>query len=68
MPVTRQTGEAVIAGSLNTENALDIEVTRIGDDTRLSAIVKLLERAQSDKPPIARMADRVASLFVAAVL
>ncbi len=68
MPVARRTGERVIAGSLNTENALDIEVTRIGDDTRLSAIVRLLERAQSDKPAIARIADRVAGFFVAAVL
>lgn len=68
MPVTRQIGEAVIAGSLNTENSLDIEVTSIGDETRLSAILRLLERAQSDKPAIAKIADRVASFFVATVL
>lgn len=68
LPVARSAGEEVIAGSLNTGNALDIEVTRVGDNTRLSAIVRLLERAQSEKPAIARMADRVAGFFVAFVL
>ncbi|CAM3673371.1 heavy metal translocating P-type ATPase [Parendozoicomonas haliclonae] len=68
MPVSRTIGDHVTAGTLNTENALDIEVTRTGQNTRLAAISRLLEQAQSDKPAIARIADRVAGWFVGAVL
>ncbi len=68
MPVSRTVGDTVAAGTLNTENVLDIEVTRTGQNTRLAAISRLLEQAQSDKPAIARIADRVAGWFVGAVL
>ncbi|RRJ84457.1 heavy metal translocating P-type ATPase [Aestuariirhabdus litorea] len=68
MPIRKEAGDRVIAGSANAENSLLIEVSNIGTETRLSAIVRLLDRAQQEKPRAARIADRVASWFVAAVL
>ena len=61
-------GSLVIAGSLNTESPLVIEATRVGRETTLSSIVALVDRAQSEKPPVAAMADRVAGVFVMFVL
>lgn len=68
LPVRRTVGDRVIGGSLNTEQPLEIKVTHTGEQARLASIVQLLERAQTDKPQLARIADRVASRFVAAVL
>ncbi len=68
LPIHKQTGDTVIAGSANAENTLLIEVTDTGTETRLSAIVRLLDRAQAEKPAVAMIADRVASWFVGAVL
>jgi len=67
-PVTRGVGAEVLGGSVNTAAPLDIEVTRIGGDTLVASIVRLLERAQSQRPRLARSADRVARWFVTAVL
>ena len=67
-PVLHRCGDTVIGGSLNMENAIEIEVTRVGSETRMSAILELLKHARHDKPAIAIMADRVASWFVAVVL
>ncbi|MQM39601.1 putative copper-importing P-type ATPase A [wastewater metagenome] len=67
-PVPRGEGDAVLAGSGNTGGALDIRVERIGRQTLVSAIVGLLERAQTRRPRLARVADRVAGWFVSAVL
>jgi Cu2+-exporting ATPase len=68
LPQPRAPGDAVTAGTLNVEGPLTIEVQALGDDTRLSAIVRLLERAQADKPRLAELADRVAQWFLLAVL
>ena len=68
MPLTRSVGDKVIGGSINTENALLIRVEKLGDDTVLSSIQNLLEKAQNTKPRIARLADRVASWFVSIIL
>jgi len=68
LPQPRSAGDAVTAGTLNVEGALTVEVQALGDDTRLSAIVRLLERAQSDKPRLAELADRVAQWFLLVVL
>lgn len=68
LPETRRPGDAVSAGTLNGENPLVIEVDRAGQNTRLSAILRVLERAQSDKPRTAQVADRIARFFVARVL
>ncbi len=68
LPLPRGAGDAVTAGTLNVEGPLTIEVQALGDDTRLSAIVRLLERAQADKPKLAELADRVAQWFLLVVL
>ncbi|VXC75945.1 heavy metal translocating P-type ATPase [Pseudomonas sp. 9Ag] len=68
LPQARIVGDSVTAGTLNVEGALTIEVQALGDNTRLSAIVTLLERAQSDKPRLAELADRVSQWFLIIVL
>lgn len=68
LPLPRGIGDAVTAGTLNVEGPLTLEISALGADTRLSAIVRLLERAQSDKPRIAELADRVAQWFLLIVL
>lgn len=68
LPVMRKPGDSVIGGSLNVESPLDIEVSQSGQASRVSAITRLLERAQSEKPKVAVLADKVASHFVLAVL
>ncbi|WP_278421549.1 heavy metal translocating P-type ATPase, partial [Stutzerimonas kunmingensis] len=68
LPLPRGVDDAVTAGTLNVEGPLTVEVQALGDDTRLSAIVRLLERAQADKPKLAELADRVAQWFLLVVL
>ncbi|MGV6473932.1 heavy metal translocating P-type ATPase [Azotobacter vinelandii] len=68
LPQPRAPGDAVTAGTLNVESPLTVEVQALGDDTRLSSIVRLLERAQADKPRLAELADRVAQWFLLAML
>eukprot|EP00882_Tetradesmus_deserticola_P007169 GHRQ01007548.1.p1 GENE.GHRQ01007548.1~~GHRQ01007548.1.p1 ORF type:complete len:744 (+),score=290.70 GHRQ01007548.1:392-2623(+) len=67
-PVLRQKGDALIGGTINTGNALVMRATRVGADTVLSQIVRLVERAQMSKAPIQAYADYVASLFVPVVV
>ncbi|MFW9266874.1 heavy metal translocating P-type ATPase [Pseudomonas sp. NR3] len=64
LPQPRQAGDAVTAGTLNVEGALTVQVLALGQDTRLSAIVRLLERAQGEKPRLAEIADRAAQWFL----
>ncbi|NVZ26594.1 cadmium-translocating P-type ATPase [Pseudomonas gingeri] len=64
LPQPRTPGDAVTAGTLNVEGALTVEVLALGQDTRLSAIVRLLERAQSEKPRLAEIADRASQWFL----
>ena len=66
--ITRQPGEAVLGGSVNLGQPARVAVSAVGHDTVLSGIVRLLERAQTERPPIARLADRWASWFVGGVL
>jgi len=68
LPQSRSPGDQVIGGTLNIEHPLQIEVTETGSESRLSAIVRMLDRAHAEKPNVARIADRVASRFVAATL
>ncbi|HCL74401.1 heavy metal translocating P-type ATPase [Stutzerimonas nitrititolerans] len=68
LPQARSVGDLVTAGTLNVEGPLTIQVHALGDDTRLSAIVRLLDRAQSEKPRLAELADRVAQWFLLIVL
>jgi len=67
-PVRRTVGDAVIGGTLNTTGSLDVRVTRIGAQTVLRRIVRMVEHAQSAKAPAQRLADRIAAIFVPIVL
>jgi Cu+-exporting ATPase len=68
LPVVRTVGDAVIGGTLNQDGRLIMRVTRTGSQTALAQIVALVEKAQSSKPPVQKLADRVAGVFVPAVL
>jgi len=64
LPLDRRINDALVGGSVNIESPLVMRVEKLGADTTLSAILRLLERAQSEKPAIARTADQVAAWFV----
>lgn len=68
IPVEKIEGSEVIGGSLNFEGMLQVEVTRTGNETTLSKIVKLMEEAQGKKAPISKVADQVAGYFVPTVM
>ncbi len=68
LPLPRIAGEALVGGAVNVESPLVMQVEKVGSDTVLSAIVRLLDRAQSEKPRLALLADRIAGWFVAALL
>lgn len=67
-PRVRQTGENLVAGTLNLSNAVDMRITRVGQDSTLAAVSRLLERARASRPHIAVVADAAAAWFVAGVL
>ena len=68
IPVQKVPGDQVIGGTLNNGSILHIRATRVGSDTALSQIVRLVERAQMSKAPIQAYADRVAGIFVPVVV
>jgi Cu2+-exporting ATPase len=68
LPVTKHKDDPVIGGSNNTENPLIIQVTKLGEDSVLSSIQRLIDEAQHTKPAIARLADKIASWFVSILL
>ena len=68
MPVFKNVGDKVIGGSINTDGALTVKVTNTGADSVLSKIVKFVEDAQGKKAPISKTADKVAGVFVPAVI
>ncbi len=68
MPVTRETGDAVVAGGLNTTGSFVMRADKVGADTLLAQIVQLVAKAQRSRAPIQRLADRVAAWFVPAVV
>ena len=67
-PVTRRRGEALVAGSFNLAGAALMRIERLGRDTRFAQIVQLMERAATDKPRLAQLADRIAAPFLLLVL
>ena len=67
-PLARRAGEAVIAGSANLDGVVLVRVVGTGADTRYGQIVALMERASHEKPPLARVADRIATPFLLAVI
>ena len=68
IPVLRETGQSVQAGTLNVSSPVCVQTTAVGQYTRLSSIVRLLDGAMAQKPKIALLADRYASVFVALLL
>jgi Cu+-exporting ATPase len=68
LPVEKGPGASVVGGSVNRTGAFTFRATRVGRDTVLSQIVRLVEEAQGSKAPIQRLADRVAAVFVPVVL
>ena len=67
-PLPRRAGDRLVGGTVNRESPLVMEVEQVGEGTVLSAIQRLLDRAQLEKPALARLADRVAGWFVVALL
>lgn len=68
VPVEKQTGSEVFAGSINGEGALEIEVTRLAEDNTLSRIIKMVEEAQERKAPAERFVDQFAKYYTPAVV
>ena len=67
-PVEKQTGDEVVGGTVNKIGAFTLRATRVGADTVLSQIIRMVEEAQGTKPPIQRLADKIAGIFVPVVL
>ncbi len=68
VPVEKEPGEEVTGGTRNTSGTFVMQATRVGADTALARIIRTVRDAQSSKPPIQRLVDRVASVFVPVVL
>jgi Cu+-exporting ATPase len=68
MPVSKRPEDEVIGGTLNTTGSFTFRATRVGKDTALGQIVRLVEEAQASKAPIQTLADRVAGVFVPVVI
>lgn len=68
LPVEKSAGDEVFGATLNTTGALRFRVTKVGADTLLASIVRLVEDAQGSRAPIQRLADRVSGIFVPVVV
>lgn len=68
LPVEKQVGDRIICGSISEGTAFRFRVTKVGPDTSLGRMVRMVEDAQSEKAPIARFADRVSRYFVPVVI
>jgi len=66
--VSKQVGDEVIGGTINTSGSFLFRATRVGEQTMLARIMELVKVAQNSKPPIGRLADKVASIFVPTVI
>jgi Cu2+-exporting ATPase len=68
LPHARMPGDAVLAGSVNRDGPLVVRVQAAGEATRLASVLRLVERAASERPAVARLADRAAAWFVGGLL
>src|SRR3546814_13397143 len=68
IPVTKQAGDTVIGATINQTGAFRFRATKVGRDTMLAQIIRMVESAQASKAPIQRLADLVSSWFVPAVM
>ena len=68
IPVEKEAGDEMIGGSVNYHGAVTVKVTRVGSDTTLAKIVRMMEDAQGKKAPISKLADTVAGYFVPVVM
>ena len=68
IPVEKNIGDNIISGTINQNGYLKIKVTKIGEDTTLAQIIKLVEEASNSKAPISRLADKVSGIFVPIVI
>lgn len=68
MPVQKSVGDRVISASINTTGSFKFQAEKVGEDTTISQIIKLVDEANQSKAPIAKLADEIAGVFVPAVL
>lgn len=68
IPVPKQEGDAIVSASMNKSGLIRAKATKVGEDTTIAQIIRLVEEASSSKAPIAKMADKIAGVFVPAVI
>lgn len=68
MPVSKAVNDEVSAGTMNTHGGIVYEATRVGSETALAQIIRLVKKAQGSKPAIGRLADKISSVFVPSVM
>lgn len=68
LPVRKQAGEEVFAGAVNQRGSFRFRAAKVGADTRLARIIRLVEQAQGSKAPVQKLVDRIAAVFVPAIL
>ncbi len=68
LPVAKQAGDRVTAATINKQGAIHVRAQRVGEDTTISQIIRLVDEASASKAPIARLADKIAGIFVPAVI
>lgn len=68
IPVEKEVGDNVVSGTINKNGYLKVKATKVGEDTTLSQIIKLVEEASNSKAPISRLADKVSGVFVPVVI
>ncbi|MEP1214358.1 MAG: heavy metal translocating P-type ATPase [Marinobacter sp.] len=68
MPISKREGDEVSAGTLNTHGSIIYKATRVGSETALAQIIRLVKKAQGSKPAIGRLADKISSVFVPSVM